>query len=140
MADYEQSDATHGPLVMFGGGVLILVLVSMLAMGWLHKAWRHTAGPLTKPTPLLVRPVVEADPAELHQYQWLDRSQGLVQIPIEEAMRVVSQGGSRATDATAIPDVDRALGRSRSSNSIRERRSPSLASATRTVTRRLWPS
>ena len=100
MADYEQSDAIPGRLLGFGLATLLLVVLSALAMGWLHHAWRQAPGPLA---PVAVETPVDPDPAELHRYQWLDRSQGLVQIPIEEAMQVVSQGGSRASGATANP-------------------------------------
>ncbi|MCW5869933.1 MAG: hypothetical protein KIS61_21940 [Candidatus Eremiobacteraeota bacterium] len=105
MADYEQSDAVPGRLLWFGAGVWLLVAFSALAMGWLHRTWHQPGGPLTAATPLRVEPVVERDPPELHRYQWVDHSQGLVQIPIEEAMQVVSQGGSRASGATAIPTL-----------------------------------
>jgi hypothetical protein len=59
LADYEQSDAIPGRLLGFGLATLLLVVLSALAMGWLHHAWRQAPGPLA---PVAVETPVDPDP------------------------------------------------------------------------------
>jgi hypothetical protein len=42
---------------------------------------------------------------QLSEYQWVDRSQGLIRIPIEDAMRIIASRGDHAYDALDPPST-----------------------------------
>jgi hypothetical protein len=42
---------------------------------------------------------------QLTEYQWVDRSQGLIRIPIEEATRIIASRGDDAYDALDPPST-----------------------------------
>jgi hypothetical protein len=101
---YEPAQlARHLPLMLIGGlGLLLLITLGGLALLYPSALHPRAEGPPEPPPP---EPRLATDEmAELRQlraeetqrlagYGWVDRAQGLVHIPIEEAMRrIASQG------------------------------------------------
>lgn len=106
-AGYEVSDARVKPLVIF---VVVLFLITVGVMGtsgWILE--RLAAGrapepelhPLAEPRQVPPAPRLQDVPARdiaehraiqdrlLGEYEWIDREQGIVRIPIERAMELV---------------------------------------------------
>jgi hypothetical protein len=93
----------------------IVVLCAVVLLGfraWLARDSAHRAGPSAEVSELrgFAAPRLETDPArdiaafdrekaaKLHSYRWIDRSRGVVQIPIERAMELVSQAHAQPSD------------------------------------------
>ena len=108
---YEKRDTTARPIVLFGVGLLALVIVSLLLMGGLFSFYdvRETrldqsASPLGAVT-LPPEPRLQVTPGQdlvglraeeerkLNGYEWIDRDAGIVAIPVERAMDVVAERG-----------------------------------------------
>lgn len=108
---HETRDTTARPIVLFGVGLLAIMLVALLLMGGLFSYYNvreekrdQSASPLgavaEAPGPRLqVNPgsdLIEmraAENKELNGYQWVDRDAGIVAIPIERAMDLVAERG-----------------------------------------------
>ena len=108
-AGYEVSDARVTPLVIF---VVILVLITVGVMGassWILNGLEASREPEPEVHPLAaerqvppaprLQDVPSKDIAEhraiqgklLGEYEWIDREQGIVRIPIERAMELVAE-------------------------------------------------
>lgn len=110
--NHETRDADIRKLIEFGTGIVALVLVA-LALMWL--LFRYLAGqqaPAVAPSPMVVQepppaPRLQVSPATdlerlrasekaiLESYGWVDRSSGIVRIPIERAIELVAERGGR---------------------------------------------
>jgi hypothetical protein len=112
---YERRDAhvgwIFGILGLFAVAGLIIHLVLAAMLGWLKK--ERTPGDVWSPGPkaaglrtstnlfprLQVSPPMdlrafrEREDAQLHSYGWVDRSSGIVRIPIERAMDLLLEKG-----------------------------------------------
>lgn len=115
---YEKRDTTARPIVLFGAGLLGLIVVSLLLMGGLFNFYdvRETrldqsASPLgaatQPPEPRLqVTPgqdlvgIREREDRQLNGYEWVDRGGGIVAIPLERAMDLVAERGLPRWSAT----------------------------------------
>lgn len=108
---YEKRDTTARPIVLFGVGLLALVIVSLILMGGLFSYYdvRETrldqsASPLGS-VMLPSEPRLQVTPGQdliekrtietrkLNGYGWVDRDAGIVAIPVERAMDLVAEHG-----------------------------------------------
>lgn len=101
----ETRDVWPKALVAFGGGLLVFLAVSALALKFVFDTtpvWPPT-GPAAEgssASPALQR-APESDLAafrskeaeELTALGWIDRPAGIARIPIEDAMKLIAQGG-----------------------------------------------
>ena len=109
---YEQRDISIGGVVLFAAGLIVaLILVHFFAMG----TFRHLAVRSSKYPPpsslaktraeytgphLLVNQSLDMEKFRasedilLNNYGWVDRSQGIVRIPIDHAMELLAQQGT----------------------------------------------
>lgn len=115
--NHETSDADIRKLIEFGAGIVALVLVA-LALMWL--LFRYLAGQQAAPAaaapPMAVQelppePRLEVSPATdlerlraseraiLESYGWVNRTSGIVRIPIERAMELVAERGGQVGPA-----------------------------------------
>jgi hypothetical protein len=120
-AGYEVADAKAGTLVLYGV-VLVLTVIFAAVASWLFfdllaaQAVRTDSQPPAlasgepRPEPRLLdnepqdlRSVREAERQILESYDWVDRSRGIVRIPIERALELVGKEGlpSRPTGGKA---------------------------------------
>jgi hypothetical protein len=95
-----------------GGGITLIVSVAimLIASWWIFREFQYwastrqlgtvTGPPAAPPEPRLqVSPtadwseMLEREQAILHSYGWVDRSRGIVRIPIERQMEIVARGG-----------------------------------------------
>jgi HAMP domain-containing protein len=113
---HERQDVRPAIVLAAGGGVLALVVFTLVAMWWLlgglerlQTAERPAAHTLAAGEParlppeprLQVHPLADLhalrarEDATLESYAWVDRATGRVRIPIERAMALVAQGEGR---------------------------------------------
>lgn len=116
---HEERDVQIRPIVTFAVGLIILASVVMVLMGWLFGYFAARQAKLDVPmSPLAVthgeppEPRLEVAPDQvlqelraeehtmLHSYGWVDREAGVVRIPIERAMTLLTERGlpARAED------------------------------------------
>jgi hypothetical protein len=105
LPDRLEPDSTRPRLLLaIAGVVLALLVVAFGATFWFYTAEVPARGPIvprTFPTPRLLQDEtdelhrVEAEQrARLNGYRWVDRTQGIVSIPIGEAMRMIAAKGA----------------------------------------------
>ncbi len=103
---YELRDAPALAIAVSGLGILLLTLAAMLVAWLLYRAssgespmqakntgaWSNDQGdvPLIMEEQARMRQQIEL---RLTQYGWVDEDRGIARIPIEEAMRIVSEEG-----------------------------------------------
>lgn len=93
-------------VLMYGFGALLLIAA---AIGGLQAVYywqvpaQHYPAPETFPQPRVMpdeteelRQLETKQKSRLEGYHWVDRQQGLVQIPIERAMQLLAQQGAQA--------------------------------------------
>jgi hypothetical protein len=112
---FERRDIKPRPILQMGIGIALLTAIAALAMFGLFRVLKggppeHAqAAPPQPPEPRLQKNersdlarLVAAQRARLTSYGWVDRSAGIVHIPIDEALRLVAQRGLpvRATAPT----------------------------------------
>jgi hypothetical protein len=108
----ESRDVDVRVIALVGTALAAIVVICAVALlglrTWLARD-RPGAGPFTEPSAVrqFVAPRLQPAPgrdiaaldqekaAKLHRYRWIDRSHGVVQIPIERAMELMSQRTSR---------------------------------------------
>lgn len=102
---HETGDVDAGRILVIGAVLAGIVVVCVLAVlgwrAWLARGDPRQLGPAASAQSLqrFARPKLETAPAQdlanyetekaakLNSYRWIDRSQGIVQIPIEQAMQ-----------------------------------------------------
>ena len=106
-AGYEKRDVDLRTVMIYAGALVGMIL-GVGVVSWI--VWRSLSGPAEMsqapqvPIPASVprlEPHPEQDLADLrqkengllHQYAWVDRSQGIVRIPIDRAMELLLQRG-----------------------------------------------
>jgi hypothetical protein len=122
---YERRDASIRGLLLFGLFLAAVLVFAFFAMkwtfGWLaaesprgEPAAPFTTARQTTPTPLLqanphfdLRSYCGGQLAELNSYGWIDKQNGVVHIPIEQAMDIVMQQGFPARPESEIPSYDK---------------------------------
>lgn len=103
-AQYEPADVTFRFLLCGAGIVLGTILLCAIGVMWLYPTAVQDRR-LTSALPVFPAPRLQADPAaDLHRFTaqellrlnsvgWVDKSRGIVHIPIGEAMRRVAAQG-----------------------------------------------
>ena len=105
LPDRLEPDSTRPRLLLaIAGAVLTLLAVAFGATFWFYKAEVPARGPIVPrvfPAPQLLQDEtdelhrVEAEQrARLNGYRWVDRAQGIVSIPIDQAMRMIAAKGA----------------------------------------------
>jgi hypothetical protein len=119
---HEERDISLRVILIGAVGISALIIVAAFGMRllfdfYLAREIRRSpaANPLAvvqgkrlPPEPRLLPEPIEQlrqlraeEAARLHSYGWVDRSQGIVQIPIERAMELVAEHGVRLEEETA---------------------------------------
>ncbi|MCS6926547.1 MAG: hypothetical protein NZ578_11670 [Candidatus Binatia bacterium] len=121
---YHESYAVDiRPLVLFGLGLAVLVVVSALLMAWLFgyfgerqvrqeaptSLFREERQPPPAPRlqvdpPADLRRLRAAEDAVLQSYGWVDRDAGIVRIPIDRAIALLAERGLPARSEAADPE------------------------------------
>lgn len=102
-----------------GGGITLVVSVAimLIAAWWIFREFQYrassrqlgtvTAPPTAPPEPQLqVSPTADwtamfqREQAILHSYGWVDRSRGIIRIPIERQMEIVAKRGFQQAKAS----------------------------------------
>jgi hypothetical protein len=94
------------PVLLFAVGALLLLAAAiggLQAIYYREVPVQHYPAPETFPQPRVapgeaeeLRQLEAKQRSRLEGYHWIDRQQGLVQIPIERAMQLLAQQGKRA--------------------------------------------
>ena len=109
---HETRDFNMRVIVLFGASLAALLAGSLVLMAWLFALFNVTpqgygvrgapaaATPPSPPGPRLqasptrdMQDMLQAENAQLHSYGWVDRSAGMVRVPIDQAMEFVVQQG-----------------------------------------------
>jgi hypothetical protein len=109
---YERRDISLGAVALFAAGLVIaLIVVQYLALGTFHHLAQQPSG-YPPPSPLVATREKYAGPRLLvdqklvmekfrasedillNNYGWVDRSQGIVRIPIDRAIDLLAQQGA----------------------------------------------
>ena len=109
---HETRDFNMRVVVLFGASLVVLLAGSLVLMAWLFAIFHVTpkgygvrgapvaATPPSPPGPRLqasptrdMQDMFQAANARLHSYGWVDRSAGMVRIPIDQAMDFVVRQG-----------------------------------------------
>ena len=99
-------------IVLFGASLVVLLAGSLALMAWLFALFNVppkgygvrgapvAATPPSPPGPRLqasptqdMQDMLQAENARLHSYGWVDRSAGMVRVPIDRAMEFVVRQG-----------------------------------------------
>ena len=116
--DHERTDWNLRWVAGSGLALVISVAVMLLASWWIFKEFYSSAAgrelgtvippPVAPPEPRLqVSPnadwdaMLEKERATLHSYGWVDRSKGIVRIPIDRQMQFIAERGFPARAAQA---------------------------------------
>lgn len=101
----ERSDVSLSLAGALFAGFAAVLALSFVAIALIYPSSRH--GPSDAPRIQTAEPRLEIDPAtdlaafrarergELERYGWVDRTRGVVRIPIEQAMQDVAKAGIR---------------------------------------------
>lgn len=101
----ETRDVRPRALLLFAGGLVIFLLVSLAALYFLFKPEALWPRPGAERTDSGASPALSTSPyqdlaairrdeeAELEKLAWVDRAKGISRIPIEEAMKLIAQNG-----------------------------------------------
>jgi len=117
----EHEEARERPAVREGviagvmAGFVAFVVVAAVGLFFFYTAFaRNTsfvkveefpAPRLQTLTDGLREPQIAEQQADLHRFRWIDRAQGVFQIPIERAMRMVAARGAKAYDPIQPPNA-----------------------------------
>lgn len=109
----QAADIRVGAVAASIAGTLVFVVAAVFGLYSFYRAEAPSASfvpPRNFPAPKLqtkndgVRePVIAQQQAKLRAYAWIDRNRGIVQIPIDRAMALVSARGDKAYDPISSP-------------------------------------
>ena len=124
---HEKSDVNYRAILQFGGGMVLMGAIIQVVLIWLYgyfqasdqaakrpnSAWKETARMQLPPEPRLeaIEPLVEKRSEEsspeqvLRTYGWVDRQSGTVRIPIDEAMKLLTEGSREPASGVKEPDL-----------------------------------
>ena len=101
--DYERSDVGARSLALLGSGAAFFLLVTPYLLAALYPQAVHQAGPSALPQPppprLQTDPTADlaalrrAETERLSGYGWVERTQGVVHIPIGHALALTAERG-----------------------------------------------
>jgi hypothetical protein len=112
----QPPDVANGIVIAAAAGLLGFVLLSMTGVFFYLRSAIPEAFKATIDHPF-PKPELQTDPqadlqdferdqrATLSGYGWVDRSEGIARIPIEQAMQIVAARGAHAYDAPGQPTV-----------------------------------
>ena len=114
----EREDLAPGKIISVGLGTAIFLALSLTGL-WFFYDWMGQTGPYHGasrfPPPQLqsdpagdLRHFQQAQAEELQGYAWVDRSRGMVRVPIERAMRIILDRGAAAYDPQPVTGPDAA--------------------------------
>ena len=122
LGDHERVDVSIRGLAIFVFGLIVVAVVIHLAIWAMLKTLQNRAGhpePYSRPTVRVTAkapyPLLQVDPARdldqfrvreeaaLNSYGWIDRTSGIVRIPIKRAMELLVQRGLPPTAAPKSP-------------------------------------
>ena len=121
-AGYERRDANVRALLKFAFWMAVVLAVVMVGMKWTFDYYSRTqslgapasplfAGRELPPSPRLqVQPRLElkdycaAQEQRVNSYAWVDRSSGVVRVPVDRAMDLLLARGLAARPASEAPD------------------------------------
>jgi hypothetical protein len=110
---FQSPEVSTRAMLSIAAGLLVLLAG---AIGLLHVMYDHAVPDQTFPAPeMFPQPRVQTGQVEqlhlvedaqqrrLSEYGWVDRNQGLVQIPIDRAMQLLAGEGAKAYDPLLPP-------------------------------------
>ncbi|MBZ5501213.1 MAG: hypothetical protein LAN59_03090 [Acidobacteriia bacterium] len=121
-AGYERTDAHIGSLLQFAFWMAVVIAVVMVGMKWTFDYYARTqplgapASPLVAgrelpPSPRLqvqprleLKDYCEAQQQDVNSYAWVDRSSGVVRVPVDRAMDLLLARGLAARPVSEAPD------------------------------------
>jgi len=101
---YEKKDASPRVIVIAVGLLILLLAFVGMSARLVLRVLSRTGAP-SQSVPLPPEPRLEANPYQalqtlrahedevLHQYAWVDKSKGIVRVPIDRAMDLVAEHG-----------------------------------------------
>ncbi len=122
---HEKTDALTRPIFRFAAGMAVFIAVAMVITAILFSYFTKRANqidalqsPLARqaPPPVLVGPKLQPDPpvdlkkllhdedAHLNSFGWVDQREGLVHIPIDEAIELMAKRGLPVRGNAAAPE------------------------------------
>ncbi len=123
---YEPRDVSTGPLLKWGIALAVFIAVSLLASLGIYsltmpppEKLRQKTGPVNAVQPIPNAPMLQVNPAldmreyrieedrTLHSYGWVDRSRGIVHIPIDRAMELLMEKGLPTRQSAPAPEGGR---------------------------------
>jgi hypothetical protein len=128
VSGYERSDANVRSLTISVAGLLVLLAVALLAMGWMFSYLARSdrpepqASPLSTGRELPPAPRLQTTPADdlaktrqaeqriLNSYGWVDAKEKIVRIPIDRAIELTAERGlpvRRQPPPKAAPSKER---------------------------------
>ena len=110
---YETRDINTKGIFLFGGGLLGVIVIILLVVFGLFKGMQHVnralgsdpTGSLVQTAPNYDGPLMQVTPEEdlrwmktqnaaaLDSYGWMDRANGVVQLPIDRAIDLLAERG-----------------------------------------------
>lgn len=116
---FEQSDVNAWAVAKFGVGLVVVCLVSLVLLFGLFQYFQSTEGgkaesavkmppePRLETTPSLdLKAVRTQEDQILNSYGWVDRQKGVVRVPIDRAIDLLSQRGLPSRPpAQSVSDV-----------------------------------
>lgn len=103
--DYERSDVGIRLVGWLAGGLGMFIVVTPLTLPWMFPLSRTTTTPAGRPALSSNAPPLEVNPRATLQksqrndaqfargYDWIDRNQGIVRIPIDRAVEILLRKG-----------------------------------------------
>ena len=121
---HEEADINIRTVLMFAGGLAVIIVISALLMGLLFRVFSGQAAANDPQVSPLARPsgqsppapnLLTNEPAELGKFQaeeggklqgygWVDQQGGVARLPIEEAKKLIIQRGLPVRAAGAVGD------------------------------------
>jgi hypothetical protein len=117
---YEQKDASPRGVVMAGIGLMLLLVLSLAVVAGLFYFFqqRQVSAFGAGPTPTAIQPPapqLQVDPAkdlqqvratqeaQLNSYGWVNKSAGIIHMPIDQAMQIIAEHGVPTRAPTPMP-------------------------------------
>jgi hypothetical protein len=118
---YETRDAQIRPILVFGGILIVVTVFVLFVMKWMFDTFNAQEAKLDPPPPPLAdfqrqpsTPRLQVNSAQelsemrtaednvLNSYDWIDKEKGIVRIPIERAIELLSQKGLPTRTETEV--------------------------------------
>jgi hypothetical protein len=95
---YEHRDTNIRAIVMFGVGLIIVIVAAELVLLAAYRPLVSRRNPPDNPKPVenigrQMRNLYDGQEATLREYGWVDRKAGVVRLPIDRAIDLVAERG-----------------------------------------------